>query len=84
MKFIQIGRAFINFNKDVLNSSVGVMYRSCGPNTGSNPGGGQILKKFEVLPELTFGNSGSCIDYNLRHKNDNLFLILKKFQKFLL
>ena len=26
-------------------SSVGVMYRSSGPNTGSNPGGGQILKK---------------------------------------
>ena len=26
-------------------SSVGVMYRVSGPNTGSNPGGGQILKK---------------------------------------
>ena len=26
-------------------SSVGVMYRSSGPNTGSNPGGGRILKK---------------------------------------
>ena len=26
-------------------SSVGVMYRSHGPNTGSNPGGGQIPKK---------------------------------------
>ena len=26
-------------------SSVGVMYCSCGPNTGSNPRGRQILKK---------------------------------------
>ena len=26
-------------------SSVGVMYRSSGPNTGSNSGGGQIQKK---------------------------------------
>ena len=26
-------------------SSVGVMYRSSGPNTGSSPGGGRILKK---------------------------------------
>ena len=26
-------------------SSVGVLYRSLGPNTGSNPGGGQIPKK---------------------------------------
>ena len=26
-------------------SNVGVMYRSHGPNTGSNPGGGQIPKK---------------------------------------
>ena len=26
-------------------SSVGVMYRVSGPNTGSNPGGGQIQKK---------------------------------------
>ena len=26
-------------------SSIGVMYRFRGPNTGSNPGGGQILKK---------------------------------------
>ena len=26
-------------------SSVGVMYHVSGPNTGSNPGGGQILNK---------------------------------------
>ena len=25
-------------------SSVGIMYRSSGPNTGSNPGGGRIPK----------------------------------------
>ena len=33
-------------------SSVGVMYRSHGPNTGSNPGGGQIPKKKYVLIEV--------------------------------
>ena len=30
-------------------SSVGAMYRSHGPNTGSNPGGGQIQKKGRKL-----------------------------------
>ena len=30
-------------------SSVGVMYCSSGPNTGSNPGRGQILKKTKAL-----------------------------------
>ena len=29
-------------------SSVGVMYHFSGPNTGSNPGGGWILKKDKI------------------------------------
>ena len=33
-------------------SSVGVMYRSSGPNTGSNPGGGRILKKNQKVFSL--------------------------------
>ena len=50
-------------------SSVGVMYRSSGPNTGSNPGGGQIQKKIYYtrhlwyLPEYRsywYGSQISC------------------------
>ena len=33
-------------------SSVGVMYRSSGPDTGSNPGEGRILKKLLVISEF--------------------------------
>ena len=39
-------------------SSVGVMYRSSGPNTGSNPGGRRILKKMLCK----YGNFSSFLD----------------------
>ena len=43
-------------------SSVGVMYRSHGPNTGSNPGGGQIPKKICPHRGLSRGPSDPVAD----------------------
>ena len=70
-------------------SSVGVMYRSHGPNTGSNPGGGQIPKK-NFLAYLIYNfarpkrlcGSNSFFFYKVSYK----FVISSKcnFQKYYL
>ena len=51
------GKATTMF-KSRAKSSVGFMYRSSGPNTGSNQGGGWILKKSLLCLIAVFLSSG--------------------------
>ena len=40
-----------------------VMYRSSGSNTGSNPGGGRILKKKKTLPNVRVGQPTILVQF---------------------
>ena len=67
INFWTIGKkkAFGRLKISRAESSVGVMYHTHGPNTGSNPRGGQIIKKMREINRL-------C-----RHYEDHMKKILK-------
>ena len=49
-------------------SSVGVMYRSSVPNTGSNSGGGRIKKTFVIMASLDLSGDFDVVNINLLTK----------------
>ena len=59
-------------------SSVGVMYRSSGSNTGSNPGGRQILnkKRLNFLDALYFLTNND-VRKRKQHIQPNYFVCIK-------
>ena len=64
-------------------SSVGVMYRSHGPNTGSNPGGGQIQKRSPDRGFIKLLALNNCY-YILLEKALNKVLLQSNFIKCLI
>ena len=61
-------------------SSVGVMYRSSSPNTGSNPGGGWILKKIKKRYNNFFKVGWLSIFYDSGDPNTGIVCLSKDVQ----